>query len=40
MTVEMMAMERALAMVSAGEIQDGKTIVGLMLAAQRLGTVR
>lgn len=28
---------RALAMIAAGEIEDAKTIIGLLLAAQRLG---
>jgi ADP-ribose pyrophosphatase len=36
MTVEVMPLEEALRMVYAGELQDGKTIAGLVLAARRL----
>lgn len=32
-----MPLSRALAMVASGEIDDAKTIIGLMLAARRLG---
>ena len=30
-------LQRALSMIASGEIEDAKTIIGLMLAAQRLG---
>ncbi|MEP6945945.1 MAG: NUDIX domain-containing protein [Acidobacteriota bacterium] len=35
--IERIPMYRALAMIASGEIQDAKTIIGLMLAAKRLG---
>lgn len=36
MTVETLTFEQALRMIESGEIQDGKTIVGLLLVARRL----
>lgn len=38
LSVHRVPWERALAMVREGQIQDGKTIAGLCLAGQRLGT--
>jgi len=35
-----MPFERALAMVASGEIDDAKTIIGLLLAAPRLGVAK
>lgn len=37
LTVETMPLSRALDMIAAGEIQDGKSIAALHLAARRLG---
>lgn len=36
MTLDRVPMDRAIGMIEKGEIQDGKTIVGLLLAARRL----
>jgi ADP-ribose pyrophosphatase len=36
MTLEKVPLDRALGMIERGEIQDGKTVVGLLLAARRL----
>ncbi len=37
MTVERMSLDEALTMIDTGEIHDAKTIIGLLLAARRLG---
>jgi 8-oxo-dGTP pyrophosphatase MutT (NUDIX family) len=37
MTVELMGLREAIALVEAGEITDAKTIIGLLLARTRLG---
>jgi hypothetical protein len=37
MSLEILLLSRALQMIQSGEIQDGKTIVGLLLAARGPG---
>jgi hypothetical protein len=35
--IERVPLERAIEMIADGEIEDAKTIIGIMLAAPRLG---